>query len=86
MQKEYTVSAFKITMGILLTSIVSGIGFIYSFVRISDTTTILVRANESDIAEVKAQLVPRSEWELQSGHTNGQLYNINNKLDSLLLR
>lgn len=84
--QEIKLSPAKIISAVIGTLIVGAIGGIYGFIRVADTNTVLVRANQGDIAEIKAQIVPRPEWEATTGVLLENDRRIESKLDALLLR
>lgn len=84
--QEIKLSPTKIITGVATAILIGAIGGVYSFIRVADTNTVLVRANQGDIAEIKAQIVPRTEWEATTGVLLENDRRIESKLDALLLR
>lgn len=83
---EIRTSVIKTTGTIIASLIAGAVVGIFSFIRLADTNSFMVRANAADITEIKEDLVPRPEWESTTKTLLQSDIRIESKLDTLLLK
>ena len=83
---EITLGLTKIISAVIISVLVGAVGGVVSVLRIANTDHFTIIANDKRISKLEANIVPRSEYDLQYKHLSDELETVNSKLDRLLLR